>query len=98
DTKAYLDSVVFLPGATNYQPDLSIGVRRRPLRGEGIVNRGAARQIATIRTNWRRPYGQYRIGGRNTSPTDADRIQFRGVGNRRHHRITFVVVDGKKLY
>ncbi len=98
DTKAYIDSVVFAPGATNYQPDLSIGPRRKRLRGEGIVNRNGARQIATIRTNWRRAYGQYRIGGRNTSPTDTDHIQLRGVGSRRHHKITFVVVDGKTLY
>lgn len=97
-TKVYLDSVVFEPGATNYQPDLSIGRKGKALRGERIVNRSGARQMATVQTRWTKPYGQYRVGGRNTSPTDKDSIQFRGVGNRRHHKVMFVVKEGKKLY
>lgn len=98
NTKVYLDSVVFEPGATNYQPDLSIGVKGKALRGEKIVNRSGARQISTVKTRWTKPYGQYRVGGKNTSSTDKDTIQFRGVGSRRHHKVTFVVKEGKKLY
>ncbi len=97
-TKVYLDSVVFESGATNYQPDLSIGRKGKALKGERIVNRSGARQIATVKTRWTKPYGQYRVGGRNTSPTDKDSIQFRGVGSRRHHKVMFVVKEGKKLY
>lgn len=97
-TRAFVDSVVFVPGATNYQPDLSIGAKRRGLKGKGIITRTGARQIATLKTDARRPYGQFRVGGANTSPTDQDSILLRGVGSRRHHKITFVVTVGKKLY
>ncbi len=97
-TRAFVDSVVFLPGATNYQPDLSIGAKRRGLKGKGVITRAGARQMATLRTDARQPYGQFRIAGANASPTDQDTIFLRGVGSRRHHKITFVVAEGKNLY
>lgn len=93
-TRAFLDLVGFVPGANNYQPDLSIAPRGKPLRGSGIVNRSGAGQTASVSARAGRPFGQFALGLRNGSPTDPDRISLRGAGSRRHFNVLFVVTEG----
>jgi|GEM_PF-588605 len=94
NTKAYLDEVTFIPGATNFQPDLSIGPLKKGLKGVGVYNASGAGQIATIRAPLTRPVGEYAIRAQNGSISDQDTILLRGVGSRRHFQIFYVVEEG----
>jgi hypothetical protein len=93
-TRALLDLVSFLPGANNYQADLSIAQRGKPLRGNGVINRNGGRQTAVVSARARRPAGFFAVRARNGSPTDEDRVGLRGTGNRRHFDVLFVVNSG----
>lgn len=94
NTKAYIDEITFTPGATNYQPDLSIGPLKKRLKGVGVVNASGAGQISTIRAPLTRPVGEWAIRIQNGSVSDTDKILMRGVGSRRHFQIYYVVEDG----
>jgi hypothetical protein len=97
-TKAFIDAITFTQGATNYEPDLSIGPLRKRLRGVGVHNTSGAGQISTIRAPLTRPVGEWAIRIQNGSVSDTDKVFLRGVGNRRHFQIFFVVDEsGEKL-
>jgi len=94
NTKAYLDEITFTPGATNYQPDLSIGPLKKRLKGVGVLNASGAGQISTIRAPLTRPVGEWAIRIQNRSASDRDKILMRGVGSRRDFQIFYVVEEG----
>jgi hypothetical protein len=94
NTRAYIDEITFTPGATNYQPDLSIGPLKKRLKGVGTVNASGAGQISTIRAPLTRPVGEWAIRIQNNSVSDPGRVFLRGVGRRRDFRIFYVVEDG----
>lgn len=94
NTRAYIDAITFTPGASNYQPDLSIGPLEMRLKGAGIHNASGAGQTSTIRALLTRPVGEWAIRIQNRSVSDTDKIFLRGVGNRRHFKIFYVVEDG----
>lgn len=95
--RAYLDLLSFLPGVTNYQPDLAIRPRGKPIRGVGIHNPTGLRQVAVARPKLRRPQARFLLQIENKSPTDKDRIRIRGTGNRRQFEVLFVVRENGKL-
>jgi hypothetical protein len=94
NTRAYIDEITFTPGATNYQPDLSIGPLKKGLKGVGTVNASGAGQISTIRAPLTRPVGEWAIRIQNNSVSDTDKVFLRGVGSRRDFQIFYVVEDG----
>ena len=98
NTRVFLDFVTFTPGANNYQPDLSIAPKRGMMRGIGLHNATGAAQMASIKSDSRRPVGEYVIRARNGSSSDMDEFTLRSIGNARHFDILLVVtVDGRKL-
>lgn len=98
NTRVFLDSVHFAPGATNYQPDLSIAPLGRAFLGAGVLNLTGLWQTATVVTNARRPYGQYVIRSRNRSSSDKDKITLRGIGSRTYFDVQFVVTQNSRKY
>jgi hypothetical protein len=96
NTRVYLDGITFTPGATNYQPDLAIGLLTKPLKGIGIHNASGAGQIATIRAPVTRPVGEYTIRIQNGSGTESDTIKLRGIGSRRDFTIFYLREEGGK--
>lgn len=93
-TRIFLDEVTFVPGATNYQPDLSIAPLKKGLIGIGVHNQSAVGQIATIRAPRTRPVGEFAIRIQNGSSTDTDTIKLRGSGSNRDFKIYYVVEEG----
>lgn len=94
NTRVYLDEITFTPGATNYQPDLSIGPLKKGLKGVGVYNTSGAGQLSKIRAPMTRPIGEYAIRIQNASGTDPDTFVLRGVGSQRHFQIFYVVEEG----
>ncbi len=98
DYEAWIDQIRFSPGETNYQADMAIAPKGKRLLGENIMNRSGARQTANGKAAITRPFVRYQIAAKNGSPTDNDRIYYRGVGSTRKFDIFFVVkVDNKLL-
>lgn len=97
DHEAWIDQVVFTPGETNYQPDLSIAPKGKKMRGDGIVNRSGGRQSVTKSVPSRRTLARFSIAARNRSSSDQDRVYFRGLGSVKKFDVVFVVKVGKKL-
>jgi hypothetical protein len=93
-TRVFLDEVVFTEGANNYQPDLLIGPKGKPLRGSGLYNSTGTGQVATVSATPRRPYGQYAIRCRNSSSSDPDTLGLRSIGASRDFEVLFVVNSG----
>jgi hypothetical protein len=93
-----IDEIVFLPGANNYQPDLSIGPRNKSLKGSGIINATGVSQHSLIRAKSRRPLGLYSIRALNQSSSDPDELTLRGTWSSRDFDILFVVTEnGRRL-
>lgn len=95
-TRAFLDEVSFIEGANNYQPDLLVGPKGKPLRGSGIQNSSAAGQVASVTTTARKPFGEFAIRCGNSSSTDADTFTLRSIGGSRDFDVLLVVASGGK--
>ncbi|MCG8598626.1 MAG: hypothetical protein MI807_00600 [Verrucomicrobiales bacterium] len=97
-TSVLIDNVQFVPGATNYRPDLWLRAKRGTgYRGSNVYSTGS-RQKVTRKTNDRKPYGIYPVRLQNDSPNYSDTITLRGTRSNRHFKTYFLLKSGNKYY
>lgn len=97
-TSVLLDNIQFLPGATNYRPDLQLKAKGNGgYKGSNIYTTGA-RQKAVRKTDDRKPYGIYPLKLQNDSPNYSDTITLRGTRSNRHFKTYFLLKAGSNYY
>jgi hypothetical protein len=97
-TRALLDNVKFLPGETNYRPDLTIKAKGSGLKGRNVYSVSPARQRAVAKTDDRRPYGIYPVKFQNDCPNYRDVITIRGTRSNRHFETFFLLRQDDQVF
>lgn len=97
-TEVFLDEVKFLPGETNYRPDLTIKTKGSKTKGQDRYSRTGSGQAVKVTTDDFRPFGIYTVSCHNDCPTDDDTLTLRGTKSNRHFESYFLVHVGNKRY